>query len=384
MRRRHYLSVIVAAFALLFTANCTQPADPSDDDGDSDGNGTATSTGGDTNGSTDDGSTTSMTTADATSDGGTGTTTGDGGTGTATGGDGGTSDGSTTGDGGTCEVAETGGGGDGDAGGKTCEIATDFTGQVGSSEGHGGGNAASSTDVLPEDTGIQAVLTWIENNQAAAEEDGGTSLPDGEQIEVQGAIVNATSFGDLGNRHFWIQDQQAATHVRLESAPGSGDTLKVGDAVTFTVTDVSVFAGQPQIAGVTDFGIDSSGNDVPIQEVDESTIDPSMYNQLVRTGGKLLSKWKCDSDERNCCGERCQVCYELVDNQNETIATFRSNAFTQEDSKGYFPDSCITFVGPLSMFPGPLASGDNLDSERERLRLQETNYGWTQQPGDSQ
>lgn len=340
MQTKYALPLFASLLALTLGPACSQPEDPSGDDGNDDGNGDKQDvmeqirdTGPDDKQDTDD--------------------------------------------------DDNGGGGDDpDTGGmeddaadfdpSTCEVQSDFTGQVGNSDlTNGGGEVASSTDVLPEDTGLQSVRTYIENNQEQASSEQGLTIPEGDQMEVSGAVVTATE-GGKNLPFFYLQDQQVALYARLAEGNDSVD-VKVGDAVSFTVTAVSLFNGQPQIQNITNFSVDSSGNQVPIQEVDGSSLSADKYQQLIRVGGALSAPEQCGGDCSLPASERegqCWQCYDMVNQEGETIIEFRSNSLTQEEPLGYFAGTCMTFVGPLGMFPGPVGNSDT------SLQIQETNWDW--------
>lgn len=361
-RRSFTITASIFALSLLVAAGCT-PDDPSSDD-DEDTSG-ATTAGADTNGSGTGGMDTNGGSGGMDTNGGTGGTDTMGGTG-GTDTDGG-------GSGGDTDIVDD------------CKVLSNFNGQVDSMVDHGGGTPTSSTSDLPADTGIQGVWDWIKNNKSAVtKSEKAADIPMAEQVEIDGAVVISTSFGNTADKHFYIQDQKTAIYVRLESAPmagGSAATINVGDAVSFTVTGANMYDGQPQIAKVTNFSKKGTGKKVPIQQVDASTISPDMYNQMVRLGGRLTNRFKCDSKDRDCSKKTCYMCYDLVNESGDKLVTFRSNAFTTKSKKGYFDKTCITFVGPLSMYEGPMSDKSMLDPPKDRLQVSETNFDWTKRPG---
>jgi hypothetical protein len=383
MMTRRLFAVATTSLALIFaiSSGCSEPTDPTADSGTTGGTtggstSGGTSDGGSTGGSTEDGGTTGGTTMDATTGGTTGGSTEDGGTTGGTTGDGGMSDG----DGGF------------DVGPIDCEPVADFSSQVGSSGVgmHAGGEVAASNDVFAADTGIQAVWDYINTNKTTEMVDGDsrTTLPmeaetlgSEEKIDITGAVVTATASKSFGNKRFYIQDQKNAIYVRIPNGPtdGTGNAIavNVGDEVDFTVSKVSIYSAQPQIAGIEDFEKTGSDKKVAVHDVSADNISADLYNRNIRVTGALKNKWKCDSMDTDCTTENCWMCYDLMDDEDNKIATFRSNAFTGKTDPGYFPNSCVTYSGPLSMFPGPMAEGMDLDSERDRLQIQEDNWDWT-------
>jgi len=338
---------VTIASLLLFLATapaCSGPEDPSDDTG---GGGTedtgVADTGGDDTGAED-----------------TGTPDPDTRTGRDTGNDAG--DAGDAGDGGWEPVDE-------------CSVATEFTGEIASDQAeHGGGVEADANDVLPADTGIQAVWDWMENN--ASEAEGGTTLPDDETIDIQGAVVVATEAiaSGLGNQRFFIQDQNRSIYVRLNEAPTIEDPeadeakINVGDEISFTVEGVNLYQGEtPQISQVSTITVDSADNEVPIHGAE----DLGTWGQIHRLGGRLRNKNKCDSSSVDCSAERCSYCYYLRDQEGNTLIEFRSATETQGSKQGFPDGACVTFVGPVGSFPGPLA--DDFDPSQD-LQIQDTNY----------
>ncbi len=354
---------VLASLALTLTlagafgSGCTTSPPPSNDDGEQSGGSTGEGSGG---GASNGGSTfASGSGGDAAFDDSGGTGSG-GGSGVGSGGDASTSSGSS--DGSTT-------GGSSDAGGGSCGIDTSFTGQVGADNTHGGGEVGSTTD-LPQDAGIQAVWDWIQqenqNRDMWPEEDFETeereanvSLDD--PIEINGAIVVSTLFGEVGNQAFYIQDQNRAVEVDLGSAVSSGTPIKVGDKVSFTVTGVAVQNGLPQVYEISDFSKDSSGNPVPILDI-ESPDDASGedVHKLVRVGGELTNAEGCGGDYK---------CFDMVDGDGNVLVEYRAEVTgDQGPSEGW----CSTYVGPLGQFPGPVADADD-----PTLQVQPNNFDWT-------
>jgi hypothetical protein len=280
-----------------------------------------------------------------------------------------------------------------------CEPNADFTGQVGNTMiQHGGGSVAQNTDALPADAGIQAVRDYISNNKPSGCTGDGDCIGTFDapsEMRVEGALVTAVEFGSLGNKFFYIEDQNAGVYIRLtrdHPAPGpSGTTVKVGDIVSFDVDQLGVFQGTPQIqrfraSGATEpaFSVDSSGNPVPVRDFTQMRPTPEDFLRLVKVHGKLKNERTCD-DVQDCSNNRCWKCYDLV-RDGETLVTLRSQQFTgtreneqgqqvPRDNPGYFPNSCLTYVGPVGMYEGPLdESADG--SPADRLQLQVDNFAW--------
>ncbi len=357
MKTRYALRLLAALIALSFGISCSPPEDPGDDNGGGNGDEADAMDQIDDTGEDEDdddpdtGDDDEMDAGDDNDD-------------PDTGGD----DPDATGD--------TGDDGGIDFDPSTCEVQSDFNGQIGNTDvTKGGGTPASSTDALPEDTGLQAVYDYMEANAEDARSEDGLSLSEEDQIEVTGAIVTATEGGE-NLPFFYLQDQQRALYARLSEGHDSVD-VTVGDEVSFTVTGVSIFSGQPQIQDITGFSVDSEDNDVPIQNVGQSTPSLDRYQQIVRVGGALTEGRQCGGDCSLPAGDRdgqCWQCYDMLDQEGETIIEFRSNSLTQDEPLGYYAGTCMTFVGPLGQFPGPLA--ENADDPT--VQVQETNWDWGQ------
>lgn len=287
-----------------------------------------------------------------------------------------------------------------DGGTGPCTATASFNGQVANSmDQHGGGTVADSADVLPQDAGVQAVKTYIVDNKPSGctgSGDCGGNIDPPADMRVEGAIVTATDFGSLGNKFFYIEDQQAGLYVRLTQdhpEPGpEGTTVNVGDEVSFDVDQLGVFAGEPQIqrfrapdATEPAFSIDSPDNAVPVRDFSEMSPTPDEYHRLVKVHGSVTNESTCDS-EQDCANNMCWKCYDLM-RDGEKIATLRSQEFTgtrtndqgQEvprENPGYFDGACVTYVGPVGMFPGPLEEGAD-GTQTERLQLEVENFSWT-------
>jgi hypothetical protein len=300
-----------------------------------------------------------------------------GNTGNTNGGNSGNTDGGNTGNTSGGNTGNTNGGssGNSDGGGTgsdSCSVDTSFTGQIGADNTHGGGEVGSTSD-LASDAGIQAVWDWIEQKDQDLdmwpEEDFDTdareanvSIPEGEQVDVSGATVVATLFGQVGNQAFYIQDQNRAIEVDLGSAVSSGTPIKVGDKVSFTVTGVAVQNGLPQVYEISNFSKDSSGNPVPIMGIDSSgAAEGTDVHKLVRVGGKLTNA--------NTCGEGYK-CFDMVNQNGDVLVEFRAQ--TGDSGMGPSEGWCQTYVGPLGQFPGPIA-----DADSTTLQVQANNFDWT-------
>ena len=229
------------------------------------------------------------------------------------------------------------------AGGNTLpEICTDtaFSGQIGNDGDHDGGIYTDTP--YANDAGLQAV--W----DAITQGDDQTFDFSANPLAVSGAIVTATDFGDNANWHFWVQDANAALQVRLTDdtgapTPPAGVTIKVGQAVSFNATAADTFNGHPQIKTVDGFTVDSEDNAVYVKESFDSAVEAADYGMIVRVGGTLGTP--------NGCGANTN-CFPMTHGTaGDLMTTFRSASNIAVEN------ACAVFVGPVSGFPGPKATG---------------------------
>jgi hypothetical protein len=332
--RKRTLFIMLAALLTLGTApmlGCNGEDDPSQNNGNNGNNG-------DNNGTGDAGN-------DA-DDGGNGD---DGGTD-----DGGTDDGGD--DGGTDDGGDDGGNGD-------CTPFADFTGQAFTGgenpDPHNGGNPVEGGSI-EYDANLQTVYDAVPE---ANEDDDAT--PDVVEnvaeldpaVEVTEALVIATT-GDNpdtpdeieGNGRLWLQDTNASIQFFFafpENETPTDTAIKVGDRVSFNVTEVKNFGGTPEITAIESgsFSVVSSDNDVPFMDLTGMEVTPDYYYQLVRVAGEITA------DNGTCGGS--SKCYDLTHGAegSEQVTTFRVNeAFTVDVG------TCLTYFGPLSGFPGPVGN----------------------------
>lgn len=282
----------------------------------------------------------------------TGTTDGGGGTMDGTGGDSGGSTGDDT------TVTDVGP----DGGGSGCE-------RGGGESPHAGGTPTS--DPIQNDAGLQQVLDKIKSIKS---DNGGSwptdsednpktvTLEESEQIEVSNAVVTATSYKsenvDRGQQNFWVEDSQTPMTVYLDMGEEIDcPIVRVGDRVSFTVTAVKNFNGIPQISVVKNYrrNEDANSDAVPVLQKTGETISAEEFGQIVRVSGQITA-------EQGSCGGDA-ICFDL-EHGGQTI-TYRATG-PVKPAVG----DCVTYVGPVNSFPGPLADGDKTP------QLQPTNLDW--------
>lgn len=224
----------------------------------------------------------------------------------------------------------------------TCETDTNFFGQIGGVGAHDGG--VPTTGSLSNDAGLDDIAASM-------------PLVDGlfvpVSIAVTGATVVATTFDSRANETFWLQDGVTTASVRLAFASIFVD-VRVGDRVSFTATELQNFEGHPQISALSNFTILSRDNVVPYRDRTGQAITIGDYGRVVRVGGVLGSPTLCGGTSS---------CYPLT--HGARTVTLRSA------SVFYNVGDCVTFIGPVYSFPGPLGIG-------AEPQLDEINFSWSQ------
>lgn len=183
---------------------------------------------------------------------------------------------------------------------------------------------ASVTDVeYAFDAGLDDVLAAVPATQG--------NIVSGLSIPVTGAIVHNQSFPD--DERFWVADGNGAIRTFLYSAVSP--VPQPGDAVSFTVTEVQNFVGQPQINAVTNWSVDSSGNDVLVRNGQGVELTPATVNYSYEAYGKILG-------DIVTCGPSTTCWYFWHGGQ---ISEVRIN-----DALGVEAGSCIHVIAPVYYF----------------------------------
>ncbi|TDP73719.1 hypothetical protein [Bradymonas sediminis] len=245
----------------------------------------------------------------------------------------------------------------------SCVPADWFTGQAFAegTDAHNGGNPLDAASVTLDDAGLQGIVDGVANGTPDENNDYIVTLDT--PLTITGALVIATGRTDNDNTpdviegNDWLYLQDANTVVVLNAGPGKTafpegeaptEAVKVGDTVSFSTSQIKSYAGVSQAVLVTDFTIDSSGNDVPFSDYTGKDIPLEDLGKLVRVGGVLTA------DNGGCGGS--SICYTLTHGDKETV--FRSNSDFVDVG------TCVTFFGPLGSFD-------------DAAQLNEVNYAWT-------
>ncbi|MEZ4461740.1 MAG: hypothetical protein R3E66_18865 [bacterium] len=234
-----------------------------------------------------------------------------------------------------------------------CLLLENFYGQIGAEGEHSGG-APDANGTLDFDAGLQAAYDatpLTEDNMDTADVNEGRVTVD---LQVTGALVTATTFDAFANKTFWLQDQNTAIRVRLDAAVPQDTVIKVGQKVSFHITELQNFGGIPQIAVLDSLVVDSEGNAVPYREATGTDITIDDFDKNVRVFGTITDAgMPCGGDNN---------CFTLAHGDKTTIFRTKSQFIEQGD--------CLTFTGPASGFPGPLATGE------KTIQVDQVNFDW--------
>ena len=248
--------------------------------------------------------------------------------------------------------------GDPNNGNGGCEENIFFTGQTFVAEDEpanspNGGVPTTTPYDVNYDSGIGTILASLPANPT----EDFTNVP--LNVDVVEATVVATHFNStneggpqLANTNFWISDGVGSIQVFFDSE----DTdlhptfpIKVGQKISFTVSEVTIFFGIPEITNATDWNLVSENNEVYIDDRTNGEVSLQDLNSVVRITGTL------DSAGQPCGGS--SLCYDLNYGGPSTLNFRSSSMFIQQDS-------CITFVGPVGARDGA-------------VQLNIINFDWT-------
>ncbi len=224
-----------------------------------------------------------------------------------------------------------------------CELQDWYFGQIGDHDQDSvpGSGGSATTEAFEESTGLQDVLDAIEDELEEYTSDEISEdvldIEFDEPIEVEDATV--TAVGYILDAFYWFGDADTGLYFRAEEGDGVPEEARVGDLVSFTVEGATVFRGTPQVSQYSDWTVGESDQEVSYIELGDDELDiDAHYNRIVRVGGQLIgNSFDCGSYN----------CFNMVygsEGQHETV--FRSASDFDE------PGECITFIGPITSFPG--------------------------------
>ncbi len=234
-----------------------------------------------------------------------------------------------------------------------CLLLENFYGQINPDGEHTGG-APDPNGVLDYDAGLKAVydaVPLVSDNMDTADVNEGLATVD---LQVSGALVIATTFDNFANETFWLQDKNTAMRVRLNTGATQEVVIKVGQRISFHVTELINFSGVPQIALLDTVVVDSTGNPVPFREATGTDLTIADFDRNVRIAGTI-------ADSGMDCGGT-NKCYTFNHGDKSTLFRTKSQFIEMGD--------CLTFLGPVSGFPGPLATG------AKTIQVDQVNFDW--------
>ncbi len=260
-----------------------------------------------------------------------------------------------------------------------CGVTIDYYGQIASTNGIGGGVPAE--EALTDDAGLdelynflnapdlsKATVTDTLQDANDATSIVGNTYTFNEPIQITQAVVIAG--WNAQNRVFWLEDQKHAIPVRLPDKHTQFTVqLKVGDAVTFKVNQLATFNGTPQIAEVSELTVDSSGNKISVVERTGMELSEADLYKTVRVQGII-------EEGTGPCGGS-YVCFNMK--HGDKTVVYRSQSTFDEIG------DCITFTGPLGLFPGQYKRGEDGNLEVQAfdladLQLSGDNFDWARGP----
>ncbi len=233
----------------------------------------------------------------------------------------------------------------------SCPTDINFFGQVSHVNNADGLEIPLTREPLTQDANLQAI--W-DAAVPAPNWEAPQELAPG--IVISEATVIATSFRE--GRHFWLQDADSTMQVYLDDALSS--EVRVGQNISFTATEVSIFNGNPQVTSLTNFSVVSEENPVPYFDLRTEEVDlDDHYYRLVRLGGELGAPTSCAGD---------YLCYELTygPTGGERTVEYRSSSELIEEG------SCVTYLGPVIGYPGPRTTFDDAPAPQ----LQTDHFHW--------
>ncbi len=185
-----------------------------------------------------------------------------------------------------------------------------------------------TTDAYTHDGGLDEVVAMAPKS--------GTVDLSATPITVTGAyIINMGYRADQGD--LWLEDANGAIRTWLPFDEGHISTpVAPGDQISFKVTEISEYFGQPQITDFTDFAIESTGNDVRIQdgigvELDYAATGPvnfEVYGEIV--------------DELGECGGG-DNCYNLLHGGVKTEVRL------DPKNRTWYTEDCVHIIAPVGI-----------------------------------
>lgn len=157
----------------------------------------------------------------------------------------------------------------------------------------------------------------------------------GERVEissfVNGAIVTATGYP--ATRSFWVGDDDGGILLYLSEEVAEPS---VGDAVSFTATEVTNYYGEREVTAISDFEIVSSGNTFYVPTLFDTELS---YDSDVGRVGYLYGELTGDADAELCWGEGYS-CMVLEHGSQEIMLRVKTDILTVGD--------WVEYCGPIT------------------------------------
>lgn len=153
----------------------------------------------------------------------------------------------------------------------------------------------------------------------------------GLSINVTGAIVHNYIFPN--DQVFWMADGNGSIRTFLNNAVSPSPLP--GDSVSFTVTDLSNYFGELHITGLSNWSINSTGNNVLIRNGQDVELVDSTQGYTYQAYGKILSMI-------GACGTGT-TCWNFEHGTEVSELRIR-------DDVGVMVNSCLHVIAPVYYF----------------------------------
>jgi hypothetical protein len=191
-------------------------------------------------------------------------------------------------------------------------------------------------EIAYADAGLAAVRAAAPTTRGATNSD--------LSLQVTSATVIATSFrtdGDVSRSStvFWVEDASGSMAVRL--SPFTADVaplfdVRVGQQISFTVTEITNFNGTIQIQKAESWTLDESDTEVYILDRTGETLASEEAGRMVRVTGTMASGGE------NCGGQ--SLCWNIEHGEGTPLELRIRDNYT------IAPGQCVSIVGPLGFF----------------------------------
>ena len=241
-----------------------------------------------------------------------------------------------------------GAGGFGGAGGtggdiSFCPEEITFSGQLGGDAVPDGGNLTTEAYPMDFEAGIAAVKEAVPVDH---EEKIVLETP----LAVNGALVVATDYFteqefSRSQTTFWVADANGAIQVLLYTPTITAEDvppfpIRVGQRISFNVTELSRYYSSDQIAAGTDWVLDDENQDVYVWEPDRALQETDVH-RMVRITGTL------EGNGSDCGGG--SKCWDVGYGDDGNGQSFGSVIF-RTHSELVSGGTCVTYVGPLNWY----------------------------------